>query len=132
MKKTKRSKSEKILEKLLRKELPGVAITTNNRLICDYEIDIAIPDLRIAIEWNGIVHRKPIFGLKNLSQVQKKDRRKKENLKEEGWCFIIVEDIDSKKPALYAEKVFDFIKQSIEDNKIRPQKVFNLKVGATS
>jgi len=132
MKKAKRSISEKILERLLRKEYPDLTITANNRLICDYEIDIAIPNLRIAIEWNGILHRKPIFGLKQLAQVQKRDRKKRNNLMDDGWCFIIVEDIDSKKPILYAQKVFNFIKDSIKNDKIKPKKIFKLKLESTN
>ena len=42
------------------------------------ECDIAIPDLKIGIEWNGIVHYKPIYGEKKLSDIQERDKRKEE------------------------------------------------------
>jgi len=51
---------------------------------------------------------------------------------DDGWCFIIVEDIDSKKPILYAQKVFNFIKDSIKNDKIKPKKVFKLKLESTN
>jgi len=57
-----------------------------------YQIDIAIIDWKIAIEYHGQWHFRPIMGQKNLDRVKRSDARKKKILEELGWELIIVEN----------------------------------------
>lgn len=61
-----------------------------------YEVDITIPELKIAISWDGPFHRHPIFGIKVLENNKKRDNNKINKLKKIGWKTIIIEDNCSK------------------------------------
>jgi len=52
--------------------------------------DITIPELEIAVEWNGIFHYKPIGGKKRLRKIKAKDRMKVQRLSEMDWFFYVV------------------------------------------
>jgi very-short-patch-repair endonuclease len=57
-----------------------------------FEIDIAIPKERIAIEWDGATHFDPIYGEEHLAKVQEKDKRKDRVLIAAGWTVIRCRD----------------------------------------
>lgn len=48
-----RSKNEEALCKLIRDNYTGLVTNTNRKVITPYELDIYIPDLKLAIEYNG-------------------------------------------------------------------------------
>lgn len=58
------------------------------RLYCD----ISIEQLRIGIEWDGILHRKPIYGEKCFQRLKHLDTVKDILSKESGWDLIRVKD----------------------------------------
>lgn len=60
-----------------------------------FEIDITIPELKIAICWDGIGHFKPIFGEKIFRVVQNRDEQKRRKLKNDGWIVINIKDLNS-------------------------------------
>ena len=60
-----------------------------------FEIDIAIPDLMIGIEWNGIVHFKPIYGQTKLTRIQEIDAEKTRLATEKGIGLIVIPDLVS-------------------------------------
>lgn len=73
----KQSQHEKLLYELLVKEFSILTIVHNDRTVFEgLEIDIWIPELKLAIEWNGPVHYKPIYGEQKLLQTQNKDTKK--------------------------------------------------------
>lgn len=75
--KSRRSQHEKLLYELLVQRFSQLTIINNNRTIFEgLEIDIWIPELKLAIEWNGIVHYKPIYGEETLFRVQNNDNKK--------------------------------------------------------
>jgi hypothetical protein len=57
-----------------------------------FSIDITIPEFKIAIEWDGVWHRKPIFGDSHLLKVQNNDKAKDAILKNRGWKIIRIID----------------------------------------
>ena len=72
-----RSKLEEWFEEKLRLLYPKLKFEFNNREILDgLELDIYIPELKIAIEINGIFHYEPIFGNKGLTNQKKRDTNK--------------------------------------------------------
>lgn len=62
-------------------------------IIKPYEIDITIPELKIAICWDGIGHFKPIFGEDNFKKVKERDKYKRRYFKEIGWFVFVINDI---------------------------------------
>lgn len=61
------------------------------------EADIAIPELKLAIEWNGIVHFKPIYGRSKLARIRQKDAEKQKIANDKDINLIIIPDLVSTK-----------------------------------
>jgi hypothetical protein len=55
-------------------------------------VDISIPEHRLAIEWDGIWHRSPIFGGKHLKKINRMDNAKTKILTDHGWKLVRVKD----------------------------------------
>jgi len=90
--KTNRSRGENHLAKLLKKDGFNV-LQSNWAIVPNYEIDIWLPQKRVAISYNGMVHYKPIYGEKRLIQVRCRDQYRDRKLKELGIQHIIVREI---------------------------------------
>lgn len=80
-----------------------------------FEIDIAIPSLNFGIEWNGIVHFKPIYGEAKLKSISDRDRQKEEIAKKKGVHLVVIPDLVS--TDAYVRESFMKIKPFIEDLK---------------
>jgi len=80
----------------LKNKLDAEVIHHNLDILPPYEIDISIPELKIAICWDGPFHRYPIFGDKKLKRVINRDVKKIKGLLSLGWRIVVVED-DQKK-----------------------------------
>jgi hypothetical protein len=72
----------------IQKKYSNLEVLHNDRkIIKPYEIDIAIPKYKIAIEYNGVGHHLPIYGstnkqrIKNLLDTKNKDELKKKKTK---------------------------------------------------
>lgn len=88
-----KSKAEKILIEQLKFNFPQFSIIENDRKILNgLELDVYIPELKLAIEWNGIFHYEPIHGLNQLEKIQHKDGKKIELCKSLGIELIIICD----------------------------------------
>ena len=95
---SRRSKVEKMLYGLLVNEFPHLNIIANDKTMLNgLEADIAIPSLKLAIEWNGIVHFKPIYGKKKLQRVQDLDRKKQTIAANNNINLIVIPDLVSSK-----------------------------------
>lgn len=60
----------------LEKEFPDLDIRPNDRQEIGWELDIYFPDLGLAIEVNGPVHYRAIYGEGTLKKVQRNDHLK--------------------------------------------------------
>lgn len=91
-----RSQHEKLLYELLVKRFSTLTILNNNRTIFNgLEIDIWIPELKLAIEWNGPFHYQPIFGEKTLLKQQNRDKRKSELAFENNIQLVTIPQLQS-------------------------------------
>lgn len=109
-----RSKAEVLLEETLKNKFRSVEILFNNRKILGgLELDVYIPELKFAIEWNGIFHIKDIRG--NLNVVHRKDKIKLEKCKDLGIELMVIEDLTSS-PKFAEVKIKEII--NILENKI--------------
>jgi len=119
--KSRRSKAEKMLFDLLNKSFPNLPILANDKSLLDgLEIDIAFPSLKLGIEWNGIVHFKPIFGTQKFLKIQHNDIRKQKIAFEKGIHLIVVPDLVSTKS--YVEDAAMSIKQIITSLLDKPER----------
>ena len=72
-----RSSLEKHIEQKLLLEFPDLEFICNDRKVLEgLELDFYFPKIKLAIELNGIVHYKDIYGENNLKKIQERDLRK--------------------------------------------------------
>lgn len=74
-----------------------------------FEIDIALPDERVAIEWDGATHFMPIYGEERLAEVQEKDGRKDKVLVGAGWTLIRCRDMSTGYSRAFCARTVDAI-----------------------
>jgi len=111
--KSRRSKIEIKFYNLLVKEFPNLSILSNDKTMLDgLEADIAIPSLKLAIEWNGIVHFKPIYGQTKLDNIQNNDTKKLEIASNKNINLIVIPDLVSNDKIL--QKAFNDVKNIIK------------------
>lgn len=85
-----RSKFELFLEEQIKIKFPTIAMSVNDHETINSELDFYFPDLRFAIEVNGIFHYEPIFGGDTLEKIKNNDQRKFQAcLENEIELFII-------------------------------------------
>jgi hypothetical protein len=73
---TRRSKLEQWLEQQLKLLYPSLGFVFNGKEAINSELDIYIPELKLAFELNGIFHYEPIYGPEKLASIQNNDERK--------------------------------------------------------
>jgi len=74
-----RSRFELETELMIKQEFPKLFFFTNDREILNgLELDFYFPDLKIAIEINGPLHYKDIYGEQKFKIYQQNDKRKKD------------------------------------------------------
>jgi very-short-patch-repair endonuclease len=83
-----------------------------------FEIDIAIPDLRVAIEWDGATHFMPIYGEEHLKRVMEKDHVKDQVLVNAGWRVIRCRDHSTAHSKAFCRRAVDKILDEIEKVKV--------------
>jgi len=96
--KSRRSKVEIMLFEMLKKEFHNLDFVANDRKMLDgLEIDIAVPSLKLGVEWNGAVHFNPIYGQTKLDRIQELDAKKQIVAKQKGINLIVIPDLVSTK-----------------------------------
>lgn len=112
--KSRRSKIEAKFYDLLVKEFPELDILSNDKTMLDgYEVDIAVPSIQLAIEWNGIVHFKPIYGQTKLDNIQNRDADKLKIAANKDINLIVISDLVSNDKIL--KQAFDDVKVIIKN-----------------
>jgi len=97
---TRVSKIEVWLSKQLVIMFPEIQFSFNDKTAINSELDIYIPEFKLAFEINGIFHYKPIYGDEKLKQIQNNDAKKKlacEN------CGITLHTIDISQQIRFTE-----------------------------
>lgn len=76
------------------------------------------PSLNLAIEINGIFHRKPIFGEKKLKNVKKRDLEKKKLCKEFGIELHVIRDVNKRFIEKLNKKLLDKVVKIVQRSSI--------------
>jgi predicted DNA-binding protein YlxM (UPF0122 family) len=105
------SKNEILCYKLLKKALPKEKIIHHDySIVPRLEIDISIPDRKVAICWDGLCHRKPIYGKKSFARTKKHDKIRKRCLSKINWSHIIIVDNGGHDPQFVKKQVAKILK----------------------
>jgi len=73
---TRRSKLEIYIESCIRESFPKINLLVNDKTLINSELDFYFPDLKFAVELNGIFHYEPIFGIDKHTKIQNNDKQK--------------------------------------------------------
>ena len=114
-----RSKIELYLEERLTKDFPNIIFNFNDKTTIGIELDIYIPQLKIAVELNGIVHYEPIYGESTLNRVQNNDKRKMLSCAELGIELIVINMGRKGLSKSQREEIYNEIHSIIKRNKNR-------------
>lgn len=74
---TRRSKLEYYIEEKIHTNFPNLKVDCNSISIIGSELDFYFPELKVAIQINGIFHFQPIYGQDRLEKIQKLDEEKR-------------------------------------------------------
>lgn len=66
----------------------------------EYKVDLYFPDVKLAVEIDGITHREPIYGIDKLNKTIERDKEKDNQLKQMGINILRIAD-NQKKPSLF-------------------------------
>jgi predicted nucleic acid-binding Zn ribbon protein len=111
---TTRSKLEIYLEQQLVNLYPKLSIQFNMKDTIQSELDIYIPNLKLAFELNGIFHYEPIFSQARLEYIQNNDNRKFQACLEQGIELCIINSSKQKQVnEKTSKKYLDIITQII-------------------
>ena len=95
------SKAENLLKKAISTHFPLLSVKYNDREeLNGLELDVYIPSLKYAVEWNGIFHYVDVSG--KLKSIQSRDIKKKELCAEKGICLRVIKDLKSSKKEIEA------------------------------
>ena len=80
---------EKWVEGQIKTTFPILTVKFNDIKTIDLELDIYIPDLKLAFELNGIFHYKPIY--KNYLKTIDNDQKKIQRCIDKGIKLIVID-----------------------------------------
>jgi len=87
-----RSKLEVFIEKKIKEEFANLPYHPNDRKILGgLELDFYFPTLKLAVEFNGITHYEPIYGLDRLERSVDSDKRKMILCHEKGIELAVID-----------------------------------------
>jgi hypothetical protein len=86
-----RSKLEMWLEEQLPMLYPDLELIFNDKETINSELDIYLPELKLAFELNGIFHYEPIYGPEKLASIQNNDGRKFQACLEREIELVIID-----------------------------------------
>ena len=113
---TRRSKLEVFLEEQIKEHYPKLELICNQKTAIESELDFYFPQLRFAIELNGITHYEPIYGEDKFEKIQNNDNRKVIACYEKGIELAIVDSsscsyLSPNNKEKYKNLVFDLIEK---------------------
>lgn len=109
-----RSSNEIYFAELCKQDFSNVL--TNMPLFNGWDADIILPDLKIAILWNGVWHYKQITKFHSVLQVQNRDKIKMQEIRNCGYMPYIIKDEGSKNFIFVQDQYQIFKKWYLEQN----------------
>ena len=109
-----RSKLEQFIENRLHVEFPQLKIVANAVGIIGLELDFYLPQLKLAIEINGIFHYQPIYGEEKLIRMQKNDVGKHYQCNSQGIYLFVYRDEHKRFTTPNGEETWNEIREVIQ------------------
>lgn len=75
---TRRSKLEIYIEEQIKLHFSNLTFVCNGKEEIGSELDFYFPDLKLAIQINGVLHFQPIYGQEKLDQIKRLDQEKRD------------------------------------------------------
>lgn len=117
-----RSQIELFVEENLTKDFPHIKFVFNDKETIGSELDVYIPELKMAIEINGIIHYEPIYGQEKLTKVQNRDKQKMINCYNLGIELIVIplgkKGLTKKQTQEVYQEIFNIIKNNQNRNTV--------------
>jgi hypothetical protein len=104
----KRSKNEIYFYNLCKNKFSNVL--HNEQMFNGWDADIILPDLKIAVLWNGVWHYKKITKKHSLSQVQIRDMLKIKEIENFGFTAYIIKDMGKYNKTKVEDEFYIFCK----------------------
>ena len=106
-----RSKLEKLLEKHIKKD--SYKVICNDRTVIGIELDFYFPDYSLAVELNGPLHYKPIYGEKKLLRIKQLDKERRKLCKAAGIKLLVFDVSQDRKAEEYLKDILPKILRSL-------------------
>ena len=108
-----RSKLEAYLESQFRSEFPSLELICNGKEAIGSELDFYFPQIRLAIEINGIFHYEPIYGSDKLERTKANDQQKYANCLAAGIELCIVSCTEKHVTSNVKERYWTIVKNLV-------------------
>jgi len=95
-------------------------VLDNEKMFNGWDADVIIPELKIAVLWNGNYHIKKIGNTHSLKQVQSRDKIKINEILKYGFIPVIIKDYGSKNYKFVESKFNEFI-SLVKNGLVSPQ-----------
>ena len=84
-------------------------VLCNESIFNGWDADVIIPDLKVAVLWNGIWHYEKLFKAHSLIQVQNRDRIKIGEIKKAGYVPYVVRDPSCEDSKFVVDQFISFL-----------------------
>ncbi len=84
-------------------------VLTNIPMFNGWDADVILPDIKVAILWNGPWHYKKITKRHSVSQVQNRDQYKMRMIKEAGYYPYVIKDMGKKNKKFVTKQFNQFL-----------------------
>jgi len=116
---TRRSKLEIYLEEQIKILYPDLLLICNDKSIINSELDFYFPELKFAIELNGIFHYEPIYGNNKFEKIKNNDNNKIINCYQQNIELCIIDSssckyLNTNSKEKYKKIVVDLIQTIIQ------------------
>jgi hypothetical protein len=111
-----RSKIEEYIENQLLNDFSNVNFIFNDKTTIGSELDIYIPQLKLAFELNGIFHYIPVYGENTLNRIQNRDKQKAILCFEQGIELVTINLGNSGFTKKFAKNIYSQIYQLVNKN----------------
>ena len=100
-----RSKLEEHIEEVV-KEKSNRTVLFNDKSVIGSELDIYVPELKLAIEIQGVFHYRPIFGEDKFNQIKQNDSEKRRKCRELGITLIEIDTREQEQFSIESSKQY--------------------------
>jgi len=84
-------------------------VLTNEQMFNGWDADVILPDLKVAILWNGKWHYEEIMEGTSLKQIQNRDRIKLKEIRKAGYEPYVIKDMGKHNPQFVKEQFETFL-----------------------